>query len=445
MENTDSQKTLEDLKLEIKEAKNILDILVPLTSNWDIYKTLFEEISNQLDKNYKDVSKNKSLNTKYSNDLKKSQEEIDNFIDESKKTILELKSIQSTLNNLEKNSKIKSVKIEEFHNTFLDLKKEIDTKKKEIIKLFNWLSWFSKKAEEFLNIIKENKNSSNNIIKLLEKIQKQAEKNIEILDWYLKNWKEAFDKIKLQSKNIDNFEKLSSNNTSKIQDYFNNLFTPKNSKLSIRDEINTILQKIKSQQETIDQQINISTANRLCNAFQDKVTKLEKDLLFWEDRIFRLAFAIIFLNLFLIFFLSPILKKFFSVDFEIWIFQHIWVITPVIILFWFAILEHSRIKKILDEYSFKYISAFSMPAYFELLENKNPNDATKFLIDTISDIYKNPSNKINENSKTTFLDYFTDFVKDFKNIIIKNKISLPEIEFKWKVWDYDIDISKNSK
>jgi len=33
MEITEYQKIIEDLKLQIKEAKNILDILVPLTSN----------------------------------------------------------------------------------------------------------------------------------------------------------------------------------------------------------------------------------------------------------------------------------------------------------------------------------------------------------------------------------------------------------------------------
>jgi len=33
MEITDYQKIFEDLKLQIKEAKNILDVLVPLTSN----------------------------------------------------------------------------------------------------------------------------------------------------------------------------------------------------------------------------------------------------------------------------------------------------------------------------------------------------------------------------------------------------------------------------
>jgi len=71
-----------------------------------------------------------------------------------------------------------------------------------------------------------------------------------------------------------------------------------------------------------------------------------------------------------------------------------------------------------------------MPAYFELLENKNQNEATKFLIDTINNIYTNPSNKINENSKTTFLDYFPDFLKEIKSMIAKNKVSLPEIEFK---------------
>ncbi len=445
MENTDSQKILEDLKLQIKEAKNILDILVPLTSNWEMFKLLFDEISVKIHQDYTDLSKAKSLNTKYVNDLEKSKKEIDEFIDESKKTILEVKSIQNTLKDLEKNSKTKAQKVEDFHKAVLDLKKEIEDKKKEINSLFKSLSWLSKKSEDFLSTIRKNKNSSNDILKVLEKIQKQAEKNIEILDWYFKNWKETFNKIQAQSKTIDNFEKLSSDNNKKIQDYFNDLFTPKSSRLAIKDEINSILQKIKSQQETIDQQINISTANRLCNAFQDKVWKLEKELLFWEDRTFRLAFAIIFLNLFLIFFLSPLLKKFFSINFEIWVFQHIWVITPLVILFWFAILEHSRIKKILDEYSFKYISAFSMPAYFELLENKNQNEATKFLIDTINNIYTNPSNKINENSKTTFLDYFMDFVNEFKTMIIKNKINLPEIEFKWKIWDYDIDISKNNK
>jgi hypothetical protein len=57
-----------------------------------------------------------------------------------------------------------------------------------------------------------------------------------------------------------------------------------------------------------------------------------------------------------------------------------------------------------------------MSAYYELLNNNNEDKATNFLIETITNIYQNPTHKINSNSKNTMIDYVFDFFKELKNI-----------------------------
>jgi len=84
-----------------------------------------------------------------------------------------------------------------------------------------------------------------------------------------------------------------------------------------------------------------------------------------------------------------------------------------------------------------------MSAYYELLNNNNEDKATNFLIETITNIYQNPTHKINSNSKNTMIDYVFDFFKELKNIFWKTNISLPDINLKGNIWDYALEIKKD--
>ncbi len=74
-------------------------------------------------------------------------------------------------------------------------------------------------------------------------------------------------------------------------------------------------------------------------------------------------------------------------------------------------LQYVRENKFYEEYYFKYISAYGLPAYFELLESKDEVRSVDFLESSIKSIYTNPSQAINDCSKDTAFDYVVDGIK----------------------------------
>jgi len=441
LDSTETKALLIDLKNQIKEANQILNTLKPLTANAEIHKAVFDEIITRLETSHKEIVASKTSNTKYLNDLKTTKAEITAFIDESKSNIIEIKTIISSIKESQNKANKWLENIETLKSQSNTSKKEITAKKGEIDKLFKSINAISTKAQKFLTQIEEDKGIADEITKKLKEIIKQAETNSNELLWFYKKGKENFDKIETQSKKIDNFEKLSSENYSKIQEYFDRLLSWIKWKEPIKKQIEDILTKIKSNQEQIDNQLQDSTANRLCIAFKDKEEKLKTELIFWKDKVFSITIWLILINLVLLS-VWPVLG-WFNIKFKIEIWEHLGIILPLAILLWFSILEHGRIKQILDEYSFKYISAFSMPAYHELLESRDEQKSINFLIDTIENIYQNPSHKINSNSKSTMVDYIFDFIKEIKGMFWKNNITIPDL--KATIWEYAIEVKKDSE
>lgn len=432
---------LTELKNQIKEASEILDILRPLTANAEIHKSIFDEIVTKFEKTHSEITASKSANTKYLNDLKSTKDEINTFIDASKSNISEIKTIISAVKMAEWKAKKWSENIETLTTQANLYSREIREKKLEIEKLFKKLNTLHNNGVTSMDKLRADETSGKNLIKALNVILNQAKTNTNELEKYYKRWKDSFSKIELQSKKIDNFEQISSENNSKIQEFFDKLISGVRWKEPIKKEIDNILTKIKSHQEQIDQQLQNSASNRLCIAFKDKEEKLQSEVNYWKWMVFILTFILIVVNIWLML-IGPILNHF-NITFHIDPWQHVGIILPLAILLWFSILEHWRLKQILDEYSFKYISAFSMPAYHELLETRSEEKSTNFLINTIERIYQSPSSRINSRSKTTMVDYVFDFFKEFKGYFKKDQFSMPEMpDIKASVGDYNIQIVK---
>lgn len=439
-QDTEVRSVLLELKLQISEANKILDILRPLTSNGEIYKTVLDELISKIETAHKDISTAKSANTKYLNELKVTKDELTNFIDESRSLISEIKTVTSEI----KNSQAKAQKwletidgLKEQSNTS---KKEITAKKNEANDLFKALEKLSKKSDWILTKIEADKTISEDLLDKLQEIAKQAEVNSKELARFYKTGKDSFEKIETQSKRIDNFEKISSDKTGKVQEYFDRLIAWFQWRKPIKEEISDILIKIKANQEQIDKQLQDSAANRLCVVFKEKEERLKEEVLSWKDKVFLITYLLIGVNVILLV-TWPILKHWnIAIGIDIW--RHLWIIAPLAIILWFSILEHGRLKRILDEYSHKYIAAFSMPAYHELIEARDESKAAEFLIKTIEEIYYNPSHKINSNSKQTLIDYIPEFFKDFRDMFWKKEISIPDL--KATIWDYGIEIKKSA-
>jgi hypothetical protein len=81
----------------------------------------------------------------------------------------------------------------------------------------------------------------------------------------------------------------------------------------------------------------------------------------------------------------------------------------VFVLFFWTI-QYWAAKRQYEEYSFKYISAFWLPAYLEIINEKDENKALLFLERTITEIYKKPR----EIEKNSIIDYLLEFFKSTK-------------------------------
>lgn len=432
----DYSKVIIDLKKLIAEWEKILEVLKPLTSNWEIYKEIFEVLKKEINDSLSNIKNAKTQNTKYSNELEDSKKKIEQFLEESKSKITEFKTIILAIKDLEKIAKAKGESIESLEKDTKTLKESIEEKKKEVTKLFNEIKKSKESWDKLLNVFIWKEKEWNEIILKLKEALKVANTNTKELNKFYKEWKESFDKISLQSKKIDSLERLSETKTKGITTFFSTIFDVVSWKKSKKEEFEEILIKMKAHQAEIDKQLFDASSLRLSWAFKEKRDNLEKDLSYWQKITFALWVLILVLNFCLVF-----IKLFCKV--ELWYFEHVIIILPIAILFWFAILEHARLKKILDVYSFKYIEAFSMPAYTDLIENRDTTKASNFLINTVNDIYKNPTEKINSESKNTILDYLFDLFKSGKKSInwVSN-FELPEIE--GDIGGYTVSIKKDN-
>lgn len=442
----ETKKLLIELHTTINEAELVLSILKPLSWNAEIYSTLFEKIEKsvnqsfeEIEKSHDEIRKSKALNTSTKNDLEKSISRVGQIKTDLDSKIIELKTSIVELKELEQKAIKNSDSITSIKSDTTKIKNEIKIVKDGALKLAKSLSSLNDEASRIIKTLRDWKIESEQIIKFLKEVNKQWKENTTELQGILVKWKKLLNQIDVKSKDVNILEGESRKKAGLISEYFEKVidWIPGSKRKSIKDEIEETRRTIFSQQKRIDELLVDVSSWRLSHAFEKKEIELKEELEVWRKRIVHYAFYIVIMHVFL---KLKILKDGLDINQDFW--SELFFISPFLILFWFAVLEHSRLKKIYDEYSFKFISARTMPGFFELIDNRDKEKSIDFMIDTVKDIYANPSNKINTESKSSYIDYWIEAWNYFTGFFKKWDFKIPEIELEWKIWGIPIKIWK---
>lgn len=432
-------KTLkEQLIIEKQKAQHILNLLKTFTVNSESYELLFEGIRKNIEKSkedialsYNQIKTTKTLNTKLYNELLLQEKRIKESLEITRWYINDSKNIKNNISVLEKkllkreeNSKKVQEKIDQLKIQSNGLKNDIvDASKKMQLLLKNW--------KVLIEGLKNDKALSKEMISYIKTVNEETKKNQSEIQALLNKGKTSFKFIEEKERQISQIYSEVSTKQNKISSWYEKLFNTG----WMKDEINKIKLKIKENQFLIDQQLSETSANRLTITLKSKLEKTEKELYFWRKSIILVVISLVILNfaLYILWYLYE--------QYKLNYLEYIEFSYPLIFLLVFFVLQYSKINKFYEEYYFKYIAAFWLPAYFELLESKDDTKAVGYLIQTIENIHLNPTKEINSSTKDTVFDYILDGIKSLfwasKGVFDFNKIikSLTK-EQAWEILDF---------
>ncbi len=418
---------LNELVLEKQKAENILNMLKSLTANWEVYKDIFETIEKEVKGTYDSIKSTKSLNTKFYNDLLQQQEEISSSLERARGFLNESKVIQKNIGDIEKNLKWRENNVWIVKDNVLQIRKDANDLKSKIKKELDQTIKIWKEVDVVLNKIKDNKVMANQMISYIQTVNNQAKTNQLQINKLLEQWKQSLGTIKAQENWVNSFFNQSNQKTKDILSWHDKIFNP----WWIKEKILQIDSKIKNNQILIENQLSQASSNRLTNALRERLNKIENALWYWKFGVIMIS-SILFLFSLVRYFCSEENSKF---D----LLQNIELMYPAIFLLIFFVLQYVRTNKFYEEYYFKYISAFWLPAYFELLESKDDKQAVNYLIDTIERIHANPAKEINQNSKDTVFDYVIEWIKWFfwhKKLDLNKIVKDLTKEQLWEIFEY---------
>lgn len=386
------------LILEIQKAEHTINLLNSLVENWKINETLFESIRKEIEKSHDEIKGTKSINTKFYNDLLDQEKKVKETIETVRSFLSDAKTLKNNILWIETEFIKNRAKLLETKKDIEKIKnesKELKDKIKAELKITQTI-W--KESDKIIEELRKWKILADWRVKYIKWINEEAQKNQKEILLLLSQGKESFKKIKDTEKDINSIYVKADKNTGNILSWHEKIFNP----WGIKDKIKEIDRKIKDNQIQIDNQLSQASWNRLVIHFKNKLDKTERSLNARRKRTIWIAICLTLISIW-IYIISSI-----NSNFKIDIWKYIELIYPTIFLLIFSTLQYSRTNKFYEEYYFKYISAFGLPAYFELLESKNEDKAIKYLIETIEKIHNNPTNEINKNSKDNLFDYVLD-------------------------------------
>ncbi len=442
IKNTIPVEDIRSLKNELinekQKAQEILSVLKSLTANSEISKDVFETIRTKINESYDAIQKSqqeikneKSLNTKLHNELVLQESKVKDLLEIVRWYINDSKSIKNNISTLEKQLLSKEKSSLAIKENIEQIKIQSNVLKNEIQSISKTINNMLKDWTKIIEQLKADKIVSNSMIDYIKWINIETKKNHTEIVWILNKWKESFKVIQEKEKEVNKLYWEAKTKNNHIVLWYEKLF-----KLWwTKEEINKIENKIRENQMLIEQQLSEASANRLTTTLKSKLEKTEKSLFFWRRGVIWMVISLVILNFSL--HILWYLYESFRLDYR----QYIEFTYPLIFLLVFFVLQYSRTNKFYEEYYFKYISAFWLPAYFELLESKNDEKAMNYLIDTIEKIHTNPTQEINNNSKDTIFDYVLDWLKWFfwnwsKTLDINKILKNLTKEQVWEIWDY---------
>lgn len=434
--NSDDQKSkaeYEEIKKalisEKQKAEHILNVLKSLTANGEIFKELFETIKKEIELSHDEIKKTKWINTKLYNDLSGQETKIKSVLENARAFLIDAKTIKNNLVLIEKeliSKKENVLKIKEEVEKMRKESKDLKYKIKDELKQINHV-W--EEIDKILGVLKKDKELAGTLVEYIKTVNAEAKKNQIEMNALLNKWKESLKKIKEDEKKVSDLSTTTDTKAVKILSWYERLFNP----WGIKDKINGIETKIKENQSIIENQLSQASSNRLTTTLKSKLDKTEKTLNFWRKWTIWIASWLTTISIWI--YIVSSLNNSFKLD--IW--KYIELIYPVIFLLIFFTLQYSRTSKFYEEYYFKYISAFWLPAYFELLESKNDERAVEYLIKTIEKIHTNPTQEINSNTKDNMFDYVLDWAKGLmgaKTLDLNKVLKDLTKEQIWGIWEF---------
>jgi len=391
---SEEKDVLSELKTTLTEVKELMEVLSPIIQNAEIHKEMLEAVRLEIEQSHQEVKESRRQNTLLANELEKERGQVSTFLVEAKSYSYEGKKLLSELQSLETKGKAKSAVIESIRNELGERKKEATKLRREIAALVKRAEALVSDASGLVEKIAANKGKADKLLRLIQDANKQVGNNTKEIARLYSQGKKAFERIQSQGKKVDSFHDKSETYTEQIMSWYKGIFSDKGTKKAIEE----IEKTIKAQQDIIDSQLTQAASIRLCQSLKSKVDELKKQLPFWQWSTFVLVGVIAIFNWVL----------FQYSELEAW--EHIGIMSPIIFLLAFCSLEYAKTVRLLEEYNFKYIAGFGLPAYFELIDERDSEESLKYLIRTTNDIYTNPSSSMKGSHHHTLLDYIVDAI-----------------------------------
>lgn len=406
-----------ELITERHNAEAVLSVLKVLTANWEIQKEIFENIREEIQTSYNTLKNTKWLNTKLQNELLDQEVKVKDMLVNARWYFVDLRNIKNNISKIEKNVFNKDASVVKIKKEIEEIHKESNSLKNNIKIIFKQCFTVSKKIDNILVTLKDNKILADGFIKFIRSVNIEAKKNQEEINILLEKGKKSLKLIEEDQRKTATLYTETDKKTKTVFSWYERIFNP----WWIKDKIEKIEWKIKENQVLIEQQLSEASSNRLTSSLHKKLRKIEINLNF------RKRGTIIIVILLLILSIGSYLISIYISKSKIEHLDYIQLVYPLVFLLGFFVLQYSKTNKFYEEYYFKYISAFWLPAYFELLESKDDEKAIDYLIRSVEKIHTNPTHEINNNSKDNVFDYMIDWMKwmfSNKNIdlhkIIKN-------------------------
>lgn len=386
-----------------KEAKGILKLLESIGKNAENYTSIIE----WLKADTKTLRSEKPRISKFTTELEKQYWEAQILNTKLKALLTDTQKVKNSADDILKTLNKNSETSEDIAEKIQKLKLELANTKKDINSFYSEAQKKATKIQTLLTQAEKGDIVWKDILKFLKEAQIHAKNSQIELGQILTKWKEDFKKITNSKKEVEDLQWGARKLSDFIQKYHNDLFRTNWTK----ETIDNIERSIKANQSLIDQQLKNSSANRLCGMLEEHGMILKKTQENWWYMIFSLVVIILLFNS------LPIIKTSIisnNVNITWTNFLGIEFILSFALIF--STLQYSSIKKQYEDYVFKHIAAFSLPAYLEFLEDKDQVVYAKFLTDTVSEIYKKPNN----NSKDNLVEHVFDVLKS----IFTKKIDL---------------------
>ena len=386
---------------------------------------------------------------------KKKKEEYDKISDDLKSKEQEIKSIINEINTA-KETFINDInnKLEEYETKFKEKDEEINNQKTSSIEMFQDLeNQFNKlvtdyeskseqgqqeiedKIAECTELLNKEQNEFDKFIKDNKlDYEQQYEKIKTLVSQYQASTTESLTSIKARldeattnSEKIKQIEAQAKVFKDALDEYIANM-TSKTEEINEKtkkysEDTELLINTNTKLTEEIKEQLQKATGVSLFHMFQKRKEALEENQGWWlAGVIISIAILIIFSGW--IIKSLPTVTQHNTVDWFKDAILKFTLSTPIIYLLYFLTDRYTKLRRLIEEYSFKSAISLALTPYFDLVKGLDDETQEKdkdFLIAVIGNIFKTPTDKVFKTKEAQFDLDFSNYYKNIANVFVPNQ------------------------